>query len=107
MNNKLYIKLPEKVQRGETVFIRAKIDHVMESGWRTTQEGNAVPKNLIREFVCLYNGKEVFKAAFDAGMSPNPYIGFYLRASESGKIDCTWVTGDGERLSSSSLLTVT
>lgn len=107
MKNKLYIKLPEKVQQGDVVFVRAKIDHDMESGWRTTQEGNAVPKNLIREFVCLYNGKEVFRAAFDAGMSPNPYIGFYIRASESGNIDCTWVTGDGEGLSTSSLLTVT
>ena len=107
MKNKLYLKFPEQVQRGNEVFVRAKIDHDMESGWRTTQEGNAVPKNLVREFICLYNGKEVFRAAFDAGMSPNPYIGFYIRASESGNIDCTWVTGDGERLSTSSLLTVT
>jgi sulfur-oxidizing protein SoxZ len=107
MKHKLYIKLPKKVQRGDTVFIRAKIDHEMESGWRTTQEGNTVPKDLIKEFTCLYNGKEVFRAAFDAGMSPNPYIGFYIRASESGNIDCTWVTEDGERLSTSSLLTVT
>jgi sulfur-oxidizing protein SoxZ len=107
MNNKLYLKLPEQVQRGDEVFVRAKIDHDMESGWRTTQEGNAVPKNLIREFICLYNGKEVFRAAFDAGMSPNPYIGFYIRASESGTIDCTWVTADDERLSTFSLLTVT
>ena len=107
MKNKLYLKLPEQVQRGDEVFVRAKIDHDMESGWRTTQEGNAVPKNLIREFICLYNGKEVFRAAFDAGMSPNPYIGFYIRASESGTIDCTWVTADDERLSTFSLLTVT
>ncbi|MGD8236027.1 MAG: thiosulfate oxidation carrier complex protein SoxZ [Chromatiales bacterium] len=107
MKNKLYLKLPEQVQRGDEVFVRAKIDHDMESGWRTTQEGNTVPKNLIREFICLYNGKEVFRAAFDAGMSPNPYIGFYIRASESGTIDCTWVTADDERLSTFSLLTVT
>ena len=107
MKNKLYLKLPEQVQRGDEVFVRAKIDHDMESGWRTTQEGNTVPKNLIREFICLYNGKEVFRASFDAGMSPNPYIGFYIRASESGTIDCTWVTADDERLSTFSLLTVT
>ena len=107
MKNKLYLKLPEQVQRGDEVFVRAKIDHDMESGWRTTQEGNTVPKNLIRECICLYNGKEVFRAAFDAGMSPNPYIGFYIRASESGTIDCTWVTADDERLSTFSLLTVT
>ncbi|MEJ2316836.1 MAG: thiosulfate oxidation carrier complex protein SoxZ [Gammaproteobacteria bacterium] len=106
MNNKLYIKLPEKVEQGDLVFVRVRIDHEMESGWRITQEGNTVPKNIIREFICLYNGKEVFKVALDAGMSPNPYIGFYIRASESGNIDCTWVTGGGERLSTSSLLTV-
>lgn len=107
MNNKLYIKLPRKVQRGDVVFVRAKIDHEMESGWRTNQEGQVIPQNLIKEFVCRYNGHEVFKAAFDAGMSPNPYLGFYIRASESGNVDCVWVTQDGERLKASSVLTVT
>jgi sulfur-oxidizing protein SoxZ len=106
MKHKLYIKLPDEARQGDEVFVRARIDHDMESGWRTTQEGQTIPQDLVREFACRYNGQEVFRAAFDAGMSPNPYLGFYIRATETGTIECTWVTQEGGRLTTSAVLNV-
>ncbi len=106
MNHNLYIKLPEKVQQGDEVFVRARMDHEMESGWHTKGEGQAIPPNRIREFTCVYNGKTVFRASFDAGASPNPYLGFYIRASETGSIDCIWTTQEGKQLKTSAVLTV-
>jgi sulfur-oxidizing protein SoxZ len=107
MKHKLYIKLPEKVKQGDEVFVRARMDHAMESGWRSTNEGETIPPNRIREFTCDYNGKTVFKASFEAGAAPNPYLGFYIRASETGSVECHWITEEGKRLTTSAVLTVT
>jgi len=107
MNHNLYIKLPEKAQQGYEVFVRARMDHVMESGWHKTEEGETIPPNRIREFTCDYNGKTVFKASFEAGAAPNPYLGFYIRASETGSVECHWITEEGKRLTTSAVLTVT
>jgi sulfur-oxidizing protein SoxZ len=39
-----------------------------------------VPRDIIREFVCTYNGKEVFKADLHPGVGSNPLFIFYAKA---------------------------
>ena len=65
----------------------------METGFRPNAMGQLIPRNIIKEFVCTYNGVEVFRAEFFPAVSANPFVAFTTVATESGTITMTW-TGD-------------
>jgi sulfur-oxidizing protein SoxZ len=71
----------------------------METGFRYDAFGRQTPRNVIYSFECRYGGIEVFRAAMGAGIAANPYLRFFLRAKDSGDIECRWV--DQENVSGS------
>lgn len=87
------VNVPASARRGDIIEIKAMIAHGMETGFRRTQLGALVPRDIITRFVCIYNGAEVFRAEFHPAVSANPYLAFATRATDSGTIVCTW-TGD-------------
>ena len=87
------INVPKRARRGEIIEIRTLISHVMESGFRRTQTGAVIPRDILRLFVCTYNGVEVFRAEIHPAIAANPYFLFTTIASESGRIAFSW-TGD-------------
>ena len=46
----------------------------METGYRTGPDGALVPRDIIRRFVCTYNGEEVFSADLFPAISANPFL---------------------------------
>ncbi len=98
MRNRLHMKVPEKVARGDVVRLMVKLNHPMESGWRTGQDGQVVPRALANSFVCMFNGLEVFRADLDSGTSSDPYLSFYLRVDESGSVRFVWTGNDGTQV---------
>lgn len=89
------VTLPEKVRRGEVFEIRALVRHEMETGFRHTEQGVRVSRDIIREFTCTYNGEEVFRAMLHPGISANPLFTFYCRAVKSGDLEFRWM-GDND-----------
>jgi len=87
------VNVPATVKRGEVFEIRTLIQHAMETGFRRTQLGEAIPRDIIRQFVCTYNGAEIFRAEFHPAISANPLLAFSTVATESGTLAFTW-TGD-------------
>lgn len=87
------INLPKSIRRGEVIEIKALVQHAMESGFRRTQTGEVIPRDIITRFACAYNGREIFSAELYSAISANPFIAFFTRAADSGAIVCTW-TGD-------------
>jgi sulfur-oxidizing protein SoxZ len=87
------IQVPARAKRGDIIELRALIGHVMETGFRRTENGAIVPRDIIRQMVCTYNGTEVFRADFHPAIAANPLITFTTVATESGKIEFRW-TGD-------------
>ncbi len=87
------INVPAKAKRGEVIAIRTLISHVMESGFRHTNLGIPIPRDIIDTFVCIYNGEEIFRANLAPAIAANPFIAFHTVATESGKIEFKW-TGD-------------
>jgi sulfur-oxidizing protein SoxZ len=87
------INVPAQVRRGEIVEIKTLISHVMETGHRRTQTGALIARDIIRLFVCAYNGTEVFRAELHPAIAANPFIAFSTVATESGTLEFTW-TGD-------------
>ncbi len=89
------IHMPASAKRGEVIEIRALIGHPMETGYRPGVDGRIVPRDIIRHFVCRYNGEQVFGAELHQAISANPYIGFFTIATESGTLEFTWEGDNG------------
>lgn len=100
------INVPPKAKRGEIIGIKSLISHEMETGFRPSANGELIPRNIITEFVCTYNGTEVFRADFYPAMSANPFVAFTTRATESGTITMTWTGDNGFQASESVAITV-
>ncbi|HYB44778.1 MAG TPA: thiosulfate oxidation carrier complex protein SoxZ [Candidatus Methylomirabilis sp.] len=87
------INVPERARRGEIIEIKTLVSHPMETGYRRSQLGTPIPRDIIRQFVCSYNGVEVFRAELHPAIAANPFIAFSTVATESGTIAFQW-TGD-------------
>ena len=89
------INVPARAKRGEVVEIKTLISHPMESGYRVGTSGTMIPRDIIHEFVCTYNGEEIFRAALSPAIAANPFISFLTVATESGTIAFEWRGDNG------------
>ena len=90
---RVLINAPQTVRRGQVFEVRALIQHQMETGYRLGPSGEVLPRDIIRGFVCAYNGEEVFAAELFPAIAANPFLSFTAVAAESGTLSFTW-TGD-------------
>ena len=89
------INVPARAKRGEIIEIKTLVSHTMETGFRRTQLGAVIPRDIITLFVCTYNGLEIFRAELFPAIAANPFITFQTVATASGTIEFKW-TGDNE-----------
>jgi sulfur-oxidizing protein SoxZ len=90
---RVLINAPNKARRGAVIEIKTLISHVMETGFRYTNTGEPVPRDIITLFTATYNGEEIFRARLYPAIAANPFIAFHTVATESGTIELRW-TGD-------------
>jgi sulfur-oxidizing protein SoxZ len=88
------VTAPAQAKKDSIIEIRAIAQHDMESGFRYTEDGKRIPRDILQLFTCRYNDVEVFRADFYPGVGANPLIIFTTIAVASGTIECRWV-GDG------------
>jgi sulfur-oxidizing protein SoxZ len=101
------IDLPREARRGEPVEVRIVIQHPMETGFRRAPQGERVARNAIHSLVCRYRGIEVFRATLSTGIAANPFLRFFLRATESAELDFWWLDDDDVQGSAKASLNVT
>ena len=92
---RVLLQVPATAKRGEVIELRTLIQHPMETGFRPGASGELLPRNIIRRFVCTWNGEEVFRAEFHPAVAANPYLAFTTVATESGTIAFTWSGDNG------------
>lgn len=100
------INVPERAKRGEVVEIKTLVSHPMETGYRRTQLGAPIPRDIIQLFVCTYNGTEVFRAELHPAIAANPFIVFSTIAVESGTLTFHWTGDNGFSMTESAAITV-
>jgi len=100
------INVPAKAKRGEIIEIKTLIQHEMETGFRVGTNGNMIPRNIITDFVCKYNGEEIFRAELHPAISANPFFTFSTIATESGTISFEWTGDNGFAAAESADITV-
>jgi sulfur-oxidizing protein SoxZ len=89
------IVIPQNVKRGDVIEIKTLINHVMETGFRRDNGGQAIPRDIITKFACTYDGEEVFRMDLSTGVAANPYIAFTTVAVASGDLVFEWSDTNG------------
>ena len=100
------INMPKSARRGEIIEIRTLIGHVMENGFRRTHLGVPLPRDIITDFTCRYNGVEVCRVELHPSVAANPLIQFTTVAVESGTLEFNWRGDNGFRHSETVRLAV-
>ena len=100
------INVPERARKGEIVEIKTLVSHPMETGYRRSQTGAPIPRDIIRRFVCAYNGTEIFRAELHPAIAANPFIVFSTVATESGTLTFQWTGDKGFSVTESATITV-
>ena len=100
------INVPANAKRGDVIEIKTLMSHLMETGFRHTETGAVVPRNIITDFSCRYNGVEVFRAELFPAFSANPFIAFFTVATESGSFEFRWSGDNGFSETASASITV-
>ena len=89
------IKLPKEAAKGEIIQIKTLVSHIMESGQRKDAQGKTIPRKIINNFSCEFNGKPIFAVGLEPAISANPYIQFNARVEEEGTFKFAWTDDDG------------
>ena len=89
--------MPTQVRAGEVFKLRLLVQHPMETGYLLDLNNRRIARNVINDLRCTYLGQEVLRIEPSSGLSANPYVEFFLRASQSGEIAVDWVDDRGER----------
>jgi sulfur-oxidizing protein SoxZ len=100
------INVPKQAKRGDVIEIKTLVSHPMETGYRRTQDGAPIPRDIIRTFVCIYNGTEVFRAELHPAIAANPFLVFTTVATESGTLEFHWTGDHGFSVRESATITV-
>ena len=100
------INVPKQARRGDVIEIKTLVSHPMETGYRRDQVGAAIPRDIIRRFVCTYNGTEVFRADLHPAIAANPFLVFTTVATESGTLKFEWTGDNGFAATESATITV-
>jgi hypothetical protein len=82
------------------------IGHPMESGFRTLESGERVPKNVIEKITVHFGGELLFEMNTGIGISAHPYMAFPISLSQAirdqastgaMRITATWIDDLGQR----------
>ena len=103
---RVVVNVPAEAKRGEVIEIRTLAGHPMETGFRRTQLGELIPRDIIRTLACTYNGVEVFRAELHPAVAANPLISFTTVATESGTLEFKWLGDNGYSATQSAQLSV-
>ncbi len=100
------INVPAKAKRGDVIEIKTLISHNMETGFRPDNTGKLLPRDIISEFICKYNGEEIFRAELFPAIAANPFLTFSTIATESGTLTFEWTGDNGFAATESAEITV-
>ncbi len=100
------LAVPKTASAGETIELKALIQHDMESGHRRGSRGEVIPRDIITEFRCTFEQDTIFAADFHPGIAANPILTFYARVDKSGAFEFKWTDQHGESWSETAQIEV-
>ena len=95
MSIKPRVRVPASAKAGDIIEIRTLVTHPMETGQRRAIDGRPIARNIIHTFTATFDGRPVFKADLNSGISANPYLAFSLKVDKAGQLVMTWSDDTG------------
>jgi sulfur-oxidizing protein SoxZ len=90
------ITLPSgPVRAGSRVDLQLLIAHPMDTGYRADDQGQVLPRNILRRFSCHYLDQLVVELDLFPAIAANPYLAFSLVALRSGPLRFRWEGDQG------------
>lgn len=100
------LNVPKTARAGEIIEIKTLMSHPMTTGYGRDDEGRPMPRDIIRHFVCRYDGEEVFRMELTQAIASNPFIVFFAVATRTGTLVFEWTDEKGEMWREIAVLTV-
>ncbi|HSW03001.1 thiosulfate oxidation carrier complex protein SoxZ [Aquabacterium sp.] len=91
------IHVPANPKRGEVIELRVTLAHAMETGYRPDAQGQVLPRDIVTQFSCSFDGQPVFSAQLYPAIAANPYLAFSWRVAGSGTLSFSWEGDNGFR----------
>ncbi len=101
------VQIPGTAVKGDVITVKALIAHPMETGFRKDSSGALIPRFIINKFICGANDIVLFSVDMHEAIAANPFIEFYLRATESGQLTFEWHEDGGAVFKLQHMLMVT
>jgi sulfur-oxidizing protein SoxZ len=89
------VQVPATAAKGQVFPVKALISHPMETGLRYDDQGRVIPRKIINKFTCRYGEVVVFSVDLHESVAANPFIEFYLWATDSGSLEFVWEEDGG------------
>jgi sulfur-oxidizing protein SoxZ len=89
------IRVPDRITRGEIIYVNSIISHPMDTGFFRTAEGQPIPAYFIKEVVVTYADQEIARFTWTSGISRDPVISFALKADREGPLTMVWSDNKG------------
>ncbi len=96
---KMYVKTVPIKANGDAFSIRLMVEHPMESGYRHDRRGKIIPRNIIKNLRCDFNGETIFAVELSSAVSRNPMFQFLLRPGGKGVLTCLFIDEFGNEKS--------
>ena len=104
--SRVVVSMPSSAKKGEVIEIRTLAGHAMETGFRRTERGVLIPRDIITRFSCTYNGVEIFSCELHPAVAANPLLTFNTVATESGTLEFKWTGDNGYSATHSATISV-
>lgn len=89
------ILVPTGIRRGDTIDVRALVEHPMHTGLFRDANGTPIPAHFINDVGVTYGTEEVAHCVWTSGISRDPFVEFSLRADREAPLTITWKDNRG------------
>lgn len=87
--------MPGPLRRGEPVEVRSLLQHPMESGQRSDEQGRRLPRRIVHRVEARFEGELVWAARLQPGIATNPYLAFWFTPPGEGELLLRWQGDEG------------
>jgi len=89
------VLVPAAAKQGSVIYVRALLEHPMDTGFYRTPDGVPIPAYFVQRVVVSYVGDEVARFEWTTGISRDPSVTFPLRVTREGPLTVTWRDNKG------------
>jgi len=93
------VRPPSNLRPGETGEILTLIQHPMETGLRSGEDGAIIPQRIIQEFRAKVDDQPILTVQLHRSISANPFLRFPIQLEKGGQLHLEWEEDTGQVVS--------